>query len=168
MRECPWCSAAVRVVDVRSVIRGVTRRRKQCTRCKQRFTTYETLRFSFDVRNSHGRVEPFDRARLRRDIEMVSRGLVNHPELLDTLVTEIEAHQIFQGQTIESAELAGLVERKLLALDPVAFVRYAIGVRRCASARDVLAIVTEAIQSRLPPAPKGVHKHQPQRASASA
>jgi len=66
--KCPFCSAVDdRVVDSRESREGeVIRRRRECTACGRRFTSYETIEeIPYMLVKNDGRRERFDRNKLR-------------------------------------------------------------------------------------------------------
>lgn len=71
--NCPYCSGDSQVVDSRTSSDGV-RRRRLCTACKRRFTTYEQIAPpSIKVIKRSGKSEPFDFDKLVRSLERVCR-----------------------------------------------------------------------------------------------
>ena len=77
--RCPFCGADdTRVIDSRLVGEGdQVRRRRECTRCKERFTTYETVELTLPrVVKQDGTREPFDEKKLRAGM---TRALEKRP-----------------------------------------------------------------------------------------
>ena len=71
--RCPSCQHLDdRVVDSRLVRAGsAVRRRRECAACGRRFTTYELLEEEpLNVRKQSGVVEPFERSKLKRSIQV--------------------------------------------------------------------------------------------------
>ncbi|MBQ7479290.1 MAG: transcriptional repressor NrdR [Selenomonadaceae bacterium] len=127
--RCPFCKKPdSRVVDSRAADDGNTiRRRRECSGCGRRFTTYEILeRAPFMVIKNDGRREPFDRDKLlnglirscdKRDISMeriVTLGNDIERELRNTMEREVTARSIGE-----------LVMEKLKDFDEVAYIRFA-------------------------------------------
>ena len=88
--RCPFCPASdTRVVDSRSADGGASvRRRRLCTECERRFTTYERASIVPLVRKRDGRLEPYDGEKLRRG---VVRAVADRPipaKAVDRLVEE--------------------------------------------------------------------------------
>ena len=70
--NCPHCGSTVhRVIDTRDANDSI-RRRRQCEKCGQRFTTYEHVAANLLVVKSDGRREPFDRQKLLSGIQVAS------------------------------------------------------------------------------------------------
>lgn len=127
--KCPHCNHPEdHVIDSRPVETGnVIRRRRECMLCRKRFTTYERLEvMPMIVLKSDDRREPFDRNKLR---EGLSRALKKRPitaEQIEKLVTEIETTlQEDFVMEVPSKAIGDLILKKLKALDPVAYVRFA-------------------------------------------
>lgn len=103
------------------------RRRRECEKCRKRFTTYEYVEnVSLTVVKNDDRREPFDRQKLQRGIELSCNKRPISSKKICSLVDEIEEElQGFSKKEITSKEIGELVMRKLKALDEVAYVRFA-------------------------------------------
>jgi len=124
---CPFCGANdTRVIDTREVGDGI-RRRRECQRCRQRFTTYERVaKLNMLVVKRDGRREEFDREKL---YEGIRRACAKRPiptETLDQLVDQVESRLYSLGQSEVPSRIIGeLVMERLKDLDGVAYVRFA-------------------------------------------
>ena len=89
--RCPYCDAgSTRVVDSRPTEAGaVVRRRRNCTGCGNRFTTYERADVTLSVRKRDGRVEPFDPDKIRYGLEQALADRPVAPATLDRVVARI-------------------------------------------------------------------------------
>ena len=88
--RCPFCSEPdTRVIDSRDAGEGdQIRRRRECTACKERFTTYETAELSFPrIVKSDGRREPFKEEKLRAGL---MRALEKRPVEMEAVEVSIE------------------------------------------------------------------------------
>ena len=127
--RCPKCgNLEDRVIDSRSSREGASiRRRRECTECLHRFTTYEEIeRVALRVIKRDGRSEPFERNKL---VAGLSKACEKRPISLETIekaveeiTTDLEANH---GPEIPSNLIGAKVMEKLHALDEVAYVRYA-------------------------------------------
>src|SRR5688500_13428399 len=91
--KCPYCSSpSTKVVDKRdSEDLTVTRRRRRCTACGARFTTYERAEIvSLIVVKKDGRREEFNRLKLRSGITKACAKRPVSAEAIEGLVNEIE------------------------------------------------------------------------------
>ncbi len=127
--RCPFCQAIDdKVVDTRpSDSEQVIRRRRECTGCTRRFTTYERVEEVLPLLvKKDGRREPFDRAKLLAGLNKACQKRPVAIEALEAKVDEIERKLVELGEKevpsskIGDAALAGLRE-----LDDVAYLRFA-------------------------------------------
>ena len=127
--RCPFCQAIDdKVVDTRpSDNEQVIRRRRECTGCARRFTTYERVEEVLPLLvKKDGRREPFDRTKLLAGLNKACQKRPVAIEALEAKVDEIERKLVELGEKevpsskIGDAALAGLRE-----LDDVAYLRFA-------------------------------------------
>ncbi len=103
------------------------RRRRQCSTCKERFTTYETAELNMpQVVKQDGSRVPFDEDKLRAGME---RALEKRPvsaERVDAAISHITRKLTTKGEReIPSLQIGDLVMDELKRLDQVAYVRFA-------------------------------------------
>ncbi len=127
--RCPFCSAQeTRVIDSRlSSDFDQVRRRRECTDCKERFTTYEIAELTLPkIIKRDGARENFDEAKLRSGI---LRALEKRPvssEDIEVAISRIKKDLTAKGEReVQSEELGESVMKHLSALDHVAYVRFA-------------------------------------------
>src|SRR4051812_25516305 len=121
--RCPRCHADdTKVVDSRESEGGSSiRRRRLCSSCQHRFTTYERLEeVPLVVVKSHGGREPFDRTKIVAGVSAASKGRPVSAEQVEQLSIELEDHFRLQGNEVSSAELGVEVLERLRSLDEVA------------------------------------------------
>ena len=127
--KCPFCHrSSNKVVDSRLSQNGkAIRRRRECLRCKNRFTTYEYIEETpLMVIKKDGRREPFDRNKLLTGIVKACEKRPISMERLEKLVNSIElAVQKDFPREVRSKALGEFVMKKLYCLDEVAYVRFA-------------------------------------------
>ena len=127
--KCPFCgNDDDRVLDSRPAREGAAvRRRRECSKCSNRFTTYEYVeRTPLMVVMRNGSREPFDRGKLLAGIVLACRKRPISREEMDKLVDSVEV-KLGEDYRLEvpSQELGELVLDRLSVLDPVAYVRFA-------------------------------------------
>jgi len=127
--RCPFCGHVEdKVVDSREAKVGDTiRRRRQCGKCRRRFTTYERIdEIPYMVVKKDGRREKFDRQKVLTGLLKACEKRPVPMSKLETLVNEIEAY-VAESPDRERpvAELGELVMNRLKKLDKVAYVRFA-------------------------------------------
>ncbi len=138
--KCPLCANEVtQVKDSRPAEDGAAvRRRRECSNCSGRFTTYERiqLRVMMVVKKSGDRV-PFDRDKLAESIFVAMRKRPFSQEQLEQLVAQIQRNlESFGEREIPSSAVGEMVLEALSQLDDVAFVRFASVYRNFDGTRD--------------------------------
>lgn len=127
--RCPNCDATdSRVVDTRSSRGGrAVRRRRECTVCGIRFTTYEYVEERpIQVLKRSGNVEDFDRSKLLGAVRVACAKRPVSASAMETLVDDIEdVLSRYAGVEVPSVKLGELVMERLRGLDRVAYVRFA-------------------------------------------
>lgn len=127
--HCPFCNhEETKVIDSRLAAEGrQVRRRRECRRCSERYTTFETAELVMPrIVKRDGRREPFDEAKLRSGI---ARAMEKRPIESEVVEDSIE-RLLHRLQTLGEREVSGryigdMVMEELRRLDQVAYVRYA-------------------------------------------
>lgn len=127
--KCPYCiSTDTDVIETReSEDLTVTRRRRTCTKCEKRFTTYERVEtVPLTVIKKDGRRESFDREKLTRGIWRASGKTTIKASDVERIVSEVE-RELIGGETTEvlSKKVGELVAKRLKKLDKIAYIRFA-------------------------------------------
>ena len=127
--RCPFCGFEEdRVLESRSVRDGAAiRRRRECTKCERRFTTYEQIEeVQPMVVKKDQRREPFDRNKILRGMLTACEKRPVSIETLEKVADDIE-RQIYESgrREVSSDEIGDLVIQALHELDQVAYVRFA-------------------------------------------
>jgi transcriptional repressor NrdR len=127
--KCPFCTGVTtKVLDKRdSEDLMVTRRRRRCTTCGARFTTYERAELvSLVLVKKDGRREEFSRTKLRAGIMKACAKRPVSASAVEQLVNEVEAElRRREGPEVNHAVVGELVMDKLRQLDNVAYIRFA-------------------------------------------
>jgi transcriptional repressor NrdR len=128
--KCPHCGETEsKVIDTAHELQaGGIRRRRECLKCGQRFSTVErVVQTTPLVVKRDGRREPFDRQKLLMGIRVACAKRPIPSESLDRLVDNIEARIQSSGKAEVPAKMIGdLVIASLKELDQVAYIRYAM------------------------------------------
>lgn len=126
--KCPKCSFNdSRVLDTRIQKKGEIRRRRECLKCKTRFSTIESILHNLPhVKKKDGCNEPFNKDKLRRGIQLACLKRPVSLVEIENIVDRISRH-IIDGskKEIQSMDLGQQVMNELKKLDDVAFVRFA-------------------------------------------
>ncbi len=138
--RCPYCSNNdTQVKDSRPTEDNtVIRRRRHCSDCGGRFTTFERiqLRELIIVKNS-GRKVPFDRDKLMRSVQIALRKRPVEQERVERMVSGIVRRMENLGEAEIPAKMLGeMVMEGLFALDQVGYVRFASVYRDFREAKD--------------------------------
>jgi transcriptional repressor NrdR len=127
--RCPFCGESKdRVVDSRESREGLTvRRRRECTACNRRFTTYEQIEdIPYMVVKSDGAREEFDRKKLLTGLYKACEKRPVPATRLDAIVEDIEQRlHDREEREMTTAEIGSIVTDHLRKLDQVAYVRFA-------------------------------------------
>ena len=127
--KCPFCSHSdTQVMETRVAEDGdFIRRRRQCSSCEKRFTTYERPDVSFPaIVKKDGRRIDYERAKLLASMKLALRKRPVSTEQVDGAVERIEEKLLTLGlRELPSTRVGELVMRELKKLDKVAYVRFA-------------------------------------------
>lgn len=145
--RCPYCSHGEdKVVDSRSSKEGrAVRRRRECLRCGQRFTTYEYIEnVSLTIIKNDQRREPYDRQKLMQGIVAACKKRPVSLKKIESIVDYIENQIEKTGKMeIPSSEIGKLVMMELYQLDEVAYVRFASVYRKFKDISEFISEVKE-------------------------
>jgi len=138
--RCPKCGCQDdKVIDSRASREGATiRRRRECTNCGYRFTTYEEVeRGGLVVVKRDGRREEFSRDKLLSGIRKACQKRPISPRVIEDLVEKVSNEVTDKYEREVPAEVIGrLVINELRQMDEVAYVRFASVYRRFQEATD--------------------------------
>ena len=138
--RCPFCGFDdTQVKDSRPSEDGAAiRRRRSCSECGGRFTTFERVQLrDLMVVKRNGRRTPFDRSKLERSVSIALRKRPIDQDRIDRMVSGIVRQLESMGETDIPSEAVGeLVMKALRSLDVVAYVRYASVYRDFGEAKD--------------------------------
>jgi transcriptional repressor NrdR len=138
--KCPFCGTDdTQVVDSRVNDEGNSiRRRRRCSECDKRFTTYESVELTFpQVVKQNGKREDFSRNKLHQSF---SRALHKRPvpvEYIDQAIERIIQKVLAYGEKeITARELGENVMHELKKMDKVAYIRFASVYRSFSDVED--------------------------------
>ncbi|OGM11781.1 transcriptional regulator NrdR [Candidatus Woesebacteria bacterium RBG_16_34_12] len=127
--KCPFCTSDNnQVLESRVVDDGDSiRRRRECEKCKKRFTTYEKVKSSFLwVIKKDGKREPFEKEKVKRGI---LRAIEKRPislDLVDEIVEQVEREMLRkEKEEVSSKTIGRAVLTRLRKIDRVAWLRFA-------------------------------------------
>ncbi len=127
--RCPFCAEQdTRVLDSRLANEGdQVRRRRECTACKERFTTYEVAELNLPrIIKRDGMRQPFDESKLRSGMHKALEKRPVDSDDIEAAINRIKRDLMGKGdREISTQELGEKVMKELSTLDHVAFVRFA-------------------------------------------
>ncbi len=131
--HCPFCgNNDTRVVDSRLANEGdQVRRRRECSACKERFTTYEAAVFNMPpVLKSTGEKQPFNEHKLRAGLMRATQKRPVDAKAIDSAILQIQKRILqdskVRGESLVESSLIGeYVMEELRTLDDVAYIRFA-------------------------------------------
>ena len=138
--HCPYCGRNnSEVVETRIGEDGANiRRRRTCSGCQKRFTTYERIENSLlVVKKKDGKREQFDRGKLQKGMTTATQKTSVTIEDIGRIVDEIE-RELRGGDSveIESKKIGQLVAQKLKKIDKVAYIRFSSVFRQFLDVED--------------------------------
>jgi len=125
--NCPFCDYHdSRVVDSRDVNDGI-RRRRECLKCEERFTTYERFQLASPVViKKDGRREGFSKEKLLMGLHKACEKCLLPAGTIDKMADDIEAELYDLGKAeIPSIVIGDTVMERLKKLDYIAYIRFA-------------------------------------------
>ena len=143
--KCPFCGFEdTKVIDSRPS-EGKKRRRRECTSCGKRFTTYEVVeKPMLMVYKKDGSFEPFDRGKLIKGLQNAIKKRPVSVEQVTALVDDIENTYANKMQTeTTTSEIGDMVLHGLKKLDLVAYVRFASVYKDFTDVDSFIQIISE-------------------------
>lgn len=145
--KCPFCGDPnTQVTDTRENDEGdVVRRRRRCTHCDKRFTTYERidLKMPHVVKRNGSRTE-FSHDKLAASLKLALRKRPVSVEALEQAIDRIEARLLSSGEAeLSSTRVGELVMDELKKLDKVAYIRFASVYRNFTDVGEFSQVIRE-------------------------
>jgi len=126
---CPYCNHNdTNVLESRTLNEGIgIRRRRECRKCRKRFTTYEkVVNLDLKVVKRDGRIEQFDREKLRKGVNKACWKRAVKDDQIEDLIDEVEMKLLNRRTTkVPSNNIGKMVMTRLKKLDDVAYLRFA-------------------------------------------
>lgn len=125
--RCPFCGFGdTKVIDSRPAD-GKKRRRRECSVCGKRFTTYEIVEKPLlMVQKKDGSFEPFDKNKLIGGIFSAIKKRPITMNQVSMIVDGIENHYANEMRNlVTSSEIGDMVLEKLKTIDAVSYIRFA-------------------------------------------
>ncbi len=124
--KCPFCGKSDTKVTNKRDSDSTTRRRRECLKCHQRFTTYESVESkTIMVVKKDGRRESYKREKLAGGITRAFEKRPISSDKIEEVINGIEARLMKKNKEVKTTEIGELVMSALKKLDKVAYVRFA-------------------------------------------
>lgn len=138
--KCPFCDHEdLKVIDSRDTTEmNAIRRRRECLQCLKRFTTFETIELTVQVKKRDGTYEDFQQQKLMSGLASACRHTkVSHEQVL-ALTSKI-TNELLQSQAKEilTMQIGDMVMSYLKELDEIAYIRFACVYSRFQDLRDL-------------------------------
>jgi transcriptional repressor NrdR len=120
------------------------RRRRECCQCMKRFTTFETVDLSLQVKKRDGTFEDFQQEKLIHGMDAACRHTRVSHDQVRAIAYKIKSDLVAKGvREISSQELGDIVIRNLKDTDVVAYIRFACVYKRFKDVRELLEAIQE-------------------------
>ena len=145
--KCPFCEHdGSRVIDSRPAeLNTMIRRRRECERCKKRFTTFERIEsIPLIVVKKDGKREAYDRNKMANGILKACEKRPVSAKMIEDLVNRIE-RELYQNETkeVSSAFIGERIMEELRNIDQVAYVRFASVYKDFSDVESFIQIISE-------------------------
>lgn len=125
--KCLRCGGETQVLETRSQGLYVIRRRRECLKCKHRFSTYEKVApLKISVLKRNGQREKFSQSKMEKGLrKALTKRPVNEEKFQDLVEKIKDEIRQENKKTIPSREIGKIIIKHLRCLDQVAYLRFA-------------------------------------------
>jgi transcriptional repressor NrdR len=150
--KCPFCQHAdTQVLDTRISEEGdAIRRRRRCSSCDKRFTTYERIELVMPVvvKKNGSRTE-YDAVKLRASLQLALRKRPVPAEAVDAAILRIGEKLLSSGaREVPSGQVGELVMQELKRVDKIAYIRFASVYRNFEDVAEFQEAIAEIARER--------------------
>lgn len=126
--KCPFCNfEETKVLETRETEEDITRRRRECLKCKKRFTTYEQIELinTFIIKKD-GTRQIFDRQKIIKSIQIACQKRLIEDAQIENIASKIESKIRNSPQRdISTKNIGQMILRQLKKIDQIAYIRFA-------------------------------------------
>jgi len=149
--KCPFCKKPqqTRVVDSRTIKDGRSvRRRRECLKCNERFTTYEDIELlKLTVVKRDGTREEYDRYKVENGLRKALEKRPVTEDRIEKVIAEIEYEiQSKEKREMKSRVIGKIIMDKLRDVDDVAFIRFASVYKAIGSADSFRKVIQDIMK----------------------
>ena len=137
--KCPYCgSDDLSVVDKRDISDALIKRRRECLKCEQRFTTFEKVGdVDLFVIKKDGSRQRYDKEKIKRGIILACKKRPVTIEAIENLISKVEQDLRREGNVeVNTEDIGKIVMKHLKELDEVAYIRFASIYKEFKTAND--------------------------------
>jgi transcriptional repressor NrdR len=138
--KCPFCHhEGLKVTDSRDTTEmNAIRRRRECLQCLKRFTTFETIELTVQVKKRDGTYEDFQQQKLINGLAAACDHTKISYDQVIALASQITNElMLSQMQEISTTQIGEMVMKHLQAQDPIAYIRFACVYKRIKDMREL-------------------------------
>jgi len=144
--KCPFCGfEESKVTDSRNAqeINSI-RRRRECLKCFKRFTTFETVDLTFQVKKRDGTYEDFQQDKLIRGLEAAcSHTKISKDQIREMVYLIMKDLMDRPNREVSTTELGDLVMEKLQEIDMIAYIRFACVYKRFKEVTELMDAIRD-------------------------
>ncbi len=144
--RCPYCgSEESKTLETRDSPENTTRRRKECTSCGKRYTTYEYLEtIELMVRKKDDALQRFDVNKIIRGLQKACEKRPVTLEQINELAEQVRQDLMVKGiEEVSSREIGDQIMKHLKKLDRVAYIRFASVYKKFEEPEDFRKLLME-------------------------
>lgn len=148
--ECPYCGQLETKVTNSRPVDNKIKRRRECTRCGKRFTTFEIREKPLlMIKKRDGSYEPFDRMKIVRGVISALKKRPVDINRITVMVDDIENY--FANAMISrssSEEIGNMILERLKEIDAVAYIRFASVYKKFSSIEEFVNAISELDENK--------------------
>ncbi|MDR1992813.1 MAG: transcriptional regulator NrdR [Nitrososphaerota archaeon] len=144
--RCPYCNAEnSKTLETRDSAENTTRRRKECTNCNKRYTTYEYLEtVELMVRKKNGELQRFDLNKIIRGLQKACEKRPVTMTQINELSDHVRQDLMLKGASeITTEEIGDLIMKHLKKVDRIAYIRFASVYKQFEEPEDFRRVIME-------------------------
>ena len=147
--KCPYCGyEETKVTDSRNQTdSNSVRRRRECLQCEKRFTTFESVDLTVQVKKRDGSFQEFKLEKLINGLDSACRHTrISHDQVL-AIASDVAMEIMASGvREIDTLRIGEIVMTRLSNLDAIAYVRFACVYRRFKDKNELMNALVDVIK----------------------
>ena len=147
--KCPYCGyEETKVTDSRNQTdSNSVRRRRECLQCEKRFTTFESVDLTIQVRKRDGSFQEFKLEKLINGLDSACRHTrISHDQVI-AIASDVAMEIMASGvREIDTLKIGDIVMKRLSNLDAIAYVRFACVYRRFKDKNELMNVLVDLVK----------------------